>query len=368
MTLGNRFTSIDWERMAVATAILVLGLTACASGAWAQKPPPNPPNPSTFSDVQLIVNPRLAIERAYRIRSAVNQMVGRRLAPAVLNAGPGAGTPAAMLFSGTGEKGAANDEALWNVWVDGTHTDIKDSHPVSGYEGPQNSVIAAADYQVSDRVIAGLLYNYNDSDVRNLFQPGSSTTESNGVGPYVGVVLTDKLVFDASLLANWTDNFGKDATDIARYDSDGWIASANLTGYWYFDNLRFSPGAGISLTRTEDDAYTDTSGTAFSALTTRTGTANVAATLGYTITLDDARLIEPFVTLEGEWEFKNSSSPSTVTATVPVVSREWNLRASAGVDVTLPRDRYLTIRGDFGGLNQSRFRTYAINGTFGFRF
>jgi transposase InsO family protein len=54
------------RRVTVATAILVLGLTACASGAWAQKPP-NPPNPSTFSDVQLIVNPRLAIERAYRI-------------------------------------------------------------------------------------------------------------------------------------------------------------------------------------------------------------------------------------------------------------------------------------------------------------
>lgn len=351
--------------MAIATAILVLVLTACASGAWAQK---GGPTPSTFSNVQLIVNPRLDIEQAYRIRTAVNRAVGQRLAPAALKAGPGAPNPSAMLLSGSGEKGAASDQALWNSWVDGTHTDIKDSHRVSGYQGPQNSVIAAADYQVSDRVIAGLLYNYNDSDVRNLFQPGSSKTETNGVGPYVGVVLTDKLVFDASLLANWTENFGKDATNIARYDSDGWMASANLTGYWYFDKLRFSPGVGISLTKTEDDAYTDSAGTAFSALTTRTGTAYVATTLGYTITLDDRRSIEPFVTLEGEWEFDNSTSPASVTATAPVVSREWNLRASAGVDVTLPRDRYLTIRGDFGGLNQSRFRTYAINGNIGFRF
>jgi len=363
MILGNSFIRDVRGRIAVATAILVLVLTACASDAIAQKG-----NPSTFSDVQLIVNPRLAIERAYRIRSAVNRMAGRRLAPAALNAGPGAVAPAAMLFSGTGEESAPSDQALWNVWVDGTHTDIKDSHRVSGYEGPQNSVIAAADYQVSDRVIAGLLYNYNDSDVRNLFQPGSSRTETHGAGPYVGVVLTDKLVFDASFLANWTDNFGKDATDIARYDSDGWMASANLTGYWYFNKLRFSPGAGISLTRTEDDAYTDTSGTAFSALTTRTGTANVAATLGYTIDLDNARSIEPFVTLEGEWEFDNSTSPASVTSTAPVPSRKWNLRASAGVDVTLPRDRYLTIRGDFGGLNQGQFRTYAINGNIGFRF
>ena len=363
MTLRYGFTSVDRKRMAIATAILALILTACASGARAQKFNP----PSTFSDVQLIVNPRLTIERAHHLHTTVNGAVRRRLAPAALKAGPGPPTPSAMLFAGSGEESAAG-ESLWNVWVDGTHTDIKDSHPVSGYQGPQNSVIAAADYQFTDRIIAGLLFNYNDSDVRNLFQPGSSTTETHGVGPYVGVVLTDKLVFDALLLANWTDNFGKDATDIARYDSDGWIASANLTGYWYFDNLRFSPGVGVSLTSTEDDPYVDTSGAAFSALTTRTGTANVAAILGYTITLDDARSIEPFVTLEGEWEFKNSSSPSTVTATAPVVSREWNLRASAGVDVTLPRDRYLTIRGDFGGLNQSRFRTYAINGNIGFRF
>jgi outer membrane autotransporter protein len=349
--------------MAIATAILVLVLTACASGARAQKGSTT----STFSDVQLVVNPRLDIEQAYIIRTAVNRAVGRRLAPAALKAGPGPPTPSAMLFSGTGEESAAG-ESLWNVWVDGTHTDIKDSHPVSGYQGPQNSVIAAADYQVSDRVIAGLLFNYNDSDVRNLFQPGSSRTDTHGVGPYVGVVLTDKLVFDASFLANWTDNFGKDATDIARYDSDGWIASANLTGYWYFDKLRFSPGVGVSLTRTEDDPYVDTSGMAFSALTTRTGTAYVATTLGYTITLDDARSIEPFVTLEGEYEFDNSTSPASVTSTAPVPSRKWNLRASAGVDVTLPRDRYLTIKGDFGGLNQGQFRTYAINGNFGFRF
>lgn len=362
--LDNSFIRDVRGRITVATAILVLVLTACASDAMAQKGNPS----STFSDVQLIVNPRLAIERAYRIRSAVNRAVGRRLAPAALNAGPGAPAPSAMLFSGSGEESAASDQALWNVWVDGTHTDIKDSHPVSGYEGPQNSVIAAADYQLTDRIIAGLLYNYNDSDVRNLFQPGSSRTETNGVGPYVGVVLTDKLVFDASFLANWTDNFGKDATDIARYDSDGWIASANLTGYWYFDKLRFSPGVGISLTRTEDDPYVDTSGNPFSALTNRTGTANVATTLGYTITLDDARSIEPFVTLEGEWEFDNSTSPASVRSTAPVPSRKWNLRASAGVDVTLPRDRYLTIRGDFGGLNQSQFRTYAINGNIGFRF
>ncbi len=363
MTIESSVKSCGWGRTAAATALLVLLLTAFASGARAQKA-----NPSTFSDVQIIVNPRLAVERAYRIRTAVTREAGRRLGPAAGETNPGAATaPSAMLFTGSEEE-SATGEALWNTWIDGTYTHIKDSHPVSGYEGPQNSVIVATDYQLTDRVIAGLLYNYNNSDVRNLFQPGDSRTKTHGIGPYVGVVLTDNLVFDASVVVNWTDNFGKDATDIARYESDGWIASANLTGYWYFGNLRFSPGAGISFTGTQDDAYADTSGTAFAALTTRTGTANLAAGFGYTIALDDVRSIEPFVTLEGEWEFDNSTSPSAVTSSAPAVTREWNLRASAGVDVTLRRDMYLTIRGDFGGVGQGQFQTYAVNGQIGKRF
>ncbi len=365
MTRGNGFTGDDRGRFVAVLAILVLVVTSYAPGARAQK---GPGPSSSFSDVQLIVTPRLVIEQAYRLRTAVNRTVRYRLAPGTAGAGPvSAPAPSAMLFAGTGEE-REEGEKLWNAWVDGTYTDIKDSHPVSGYEGPQNSVIVAADYQLSDRVIAGLLYTYNDSDVTNLFQPGSSRTEIHGVGPYVGVVLTDKLVFDASLIGNRTDNFGRDATDIARYDSDGWIANANLTGYWYFDNLRVSPGVGISYTSTDDDAYIDTSGTAFSALTTRTGTMTFATTLGYTFDLGDARSVEPFVTLEGEWEFENSSSPSTVISSVPVITREWNLRTSAGVDVALPRDRYLTFRGYYGGLGQSRFRTYAVNGYFAFRF
>jgi hypothetical protein len=61
-------------------------------------------------------------------------------------------------------------------------------------------------------------------------------------------------LFDGSLLFAWTDNFGSDGTRIARYDSDGWIATSNLTGYWYFDNVRFSPALGVSYTKSEDES------------------------------------------------------------------------------------------------------------------
>ncbi|MGI9387937.1 MAG: autotransporter outer membrane beta-barrel domain-containing protein [Methyloligellaceae bacterium] len=347
-----------WGAALAFAVILVLG----ASRAHAQKAPP--PDPSTFNDVQFIVTPRLAIEQAYRLRTAVNRAAARSLARAKAGPETPAGTaPSPMLFAGSGEESASSDPA-WTAWVDGTHSDIKDSNPVSGYDGPQNSVIAAVERQLSDNAVAGLLYNYSDSDVTNLFQPGGSETEAHGVGVYIGLFLTDTLVFDAAFLANGTDNSCRDATATARYDSDGWIASANLTGYYYFNNLRVSPGAGVSLTRVEDDAYIDSSGTGFTALNTRTGTANISTTLGYTIELDDNRSVEPFVTLEGEWEFQNSTTPSTAIASVPVSSLDWNLRASAGIDVALPGDKYLTIQGDFGGLNDSQFRSYAINGKF----
>ena len=348
-------------RIAVTTAILFLVLTGFASGAGAQNIPPS------FRDIQRVVNPRLAVERAYRLRTAVNRAAGRSLAPVAPGPAPGARAPGARLISSTEAEGAGGGDALWSAWVDATHTDLKDSHPVAGYDGTQESLIVGADYQAGDGVIAGVLYIYNESDVRNRFLRGGSSTETHGAGPYLGVVLTDNLVFDASFIAIWTDNTGRDASDTARYDSDGWIAGANLTGYWYSGNLRFSPGLGISFTSTKDDGYTDTSGASFPALKTRTGTLTVATTFGYTMALGDRSSVEPFLSLEGEWEFKNSTSPSAASS-VPVASRDLSLRTSAGVNVTLPRNIYLTIRGDIGGLGQSRYRTYAVNGNISVRF
>lgn len=348
-------------RIAVTTAVLFLVLAGFSPGAGAQN------IPASFRDIQRVVNPRLAVERAYRIRTAVNRAAGRRFAPAASGPAPAALAPGARLISSTEAEGEGGGQARWSVWVDGTHTDLKDSHPVAGYDGTQESLIAGADYQVGDRVVAGVLYTYNESDVRDRFLRGSSSTETHGAGPYLGVVLTDNLVFDASLIAIWTDNTGHDATDTARYDSDGWIAGANLTGYWYFGTLRFSPGFGIAFTRTRDDGYTDTAGRSFSALKTRTGTLTAATTFGYTMALGDTASVEPFLSLEGEWEFRNSTSPS-VASSVPVPERDLSLRTSVGVNVSLPRDIYLTIRGDIGGLGQSRFRTYAVNGNISLRF
>ena len=58
-------------RIAVTTVILFLVLTGFASGAGAQNIPPS------FRDIQRVVNPRLAVERAYRLRTAVNRAAGR---------------------------------------------------------------------------------------------------------------------------------------------------------------------------------------------------------------------------------------------------------------------------------------------------
>ena len=55
------------------------------------------------------------------------------------------------------------------------------------------------------------------------------------------VVLGEHFVIDGSVVATWTDNFGTDGSSTAIYDSDGWIASSNLTGYFYHDELRISP-------------------------------------------------------------------------------------------------------------------------------
>lgn len=345
--------------LALSAAIFALLVAIGAGPALAQKGGGG----SSFNDVQIIVNPRLAVERAYRLRTGIQRNAGHRLANTEENANSGQSTQSTpMLFAGSEEGERSGGADMWNVWADATCTRIEDRKPGAGYEGPQNLILVGGDYRLSDRVIAGLVYNYNDSDTDNLFQPGNSTTESNGIGPYVGVVLTDHLVFDASYLGTWTDNFGFDGTDTARYDSDGWIATSNLTGYWYRDKLRISPAVGISYTRTEDDAYIDTSGAAFPSQTTKTGTFTTGLTLGYTTDLSTSRSLEAFVGIEGEWEFENSTSPPSSTASVPPAMPGWDARFSAGLELTLPGDKIVSIKGDIGGLARNRYQSYGVVG------
>lgn len=317
-----------------------------------------------LSFIQEIVNPRLTVERNRTVRTAVKAAVGRRLAP-MANGGVAfqAGIePAGMIIAPAANVETDAAQTRWSAWVDGSYTNIDENHSLRAFTSDQSGITTGLDRQFTDRFLLGVIFNYSNSDTQNIFLPGSSTTDNYSAGPYIGLALTDNIVFDASFLYTWSDNAVRQTGGAsAAYDSESWNFNANVTGYWYFDNLRVSPSAGVSYSRSRDESYVDSAAFVYASEVTRVGTMNFGTTLAYTVNLDDTRTAEPYVTVAGEWEFENSVSPAIATG-LPTDTRDLDARVEAGVELGLVSNVTLTLNGSIGGLARSRYQTLTGGG------
>jgi outer membrane autotransporter protein len=342
---------------------LLAGLMLLAGPALGSRPAAAQTNVNP-SLIQAIVNPRLVIERMREIRTAVKTEVGRKLAP-----GPNVDAAALAYLEGeeTAKSPTADIEAAaapirWSVWLDGSYTDIEDSQPLRAFDSDQSAFVAGLDGMGSGGILFGALFSYGTSDTRDFFVPGTSSADSSSVGPYIGAKLTDNIVFDASFLYTWSDNSSRDATGVtADYDGENWNLNANLTGYWYAGNWRHSPSLGISYSETRDDGYVNSIAVVYPAETSRTGVLTFGTTAAYTIRLDDTRSVEPYVTVEGEWEFENSVSPAIFTGPRQD-TRNFDARVEAGLEMALMANVALSLRGEVGGLARKRYRTLSGGG------
>jgi len=345
------------------------GLLCAALLALAAGIAPQPAAAQEFDYIQAIVNPRLIIERNRSVNDAVNAEVGRRLAPGYQPAVTSglAVLPTASYISPTADmEMPATASTSWSVYLDGSYTNIHDTKTVRAYDSDQYSISTGLDYQLSDRILVGALFNYSAADTDNKFMNGSSTVDSYSIAPYLGITLTENIVFDASFLYTWSDNNARSGVVRARYDGETWNLSANLTGYWYFGKLRVSPKVGVSYSRSHDDSYVDSVATFFPNEVTRTGTLNFGGTLGYTLDIGDNMSAEPYLSATGEWEFTDKPSPSVPGASPD--TRDFDVRLETGVEFSLANNISLSLNGSIGGLARSRYRTLSGGGRLSFSF
>ncbi|WP_419913713.1 autotransporter outer membrane beta-barrel domain-containing protein [Hoeflea sp.] len=300
---------------------------------------------------QIIVKPQLMIEKAHQLQNSVNWAARHALDPR--NTGL-----AAVSAYGTGDGGEAPADPRWNVWIDGSYTNIDDSQPISGYDSDQTVGLAAIDYKLTERFILGALIMGSTSDTTNTGSvfTGSSSTDGWGAGLYGAAIIGNALVADVSWVYNSTDNSSFDGTDTASYSSHGWIAAGNLTYYHYVDNWRFSPSVGINYAYNRDDAYADSMGLTFPQQTQKTGVFEFGGQVGYTLPSENSGSAEIWAGLYGEWTYMREVSPSFGTVTpIPTRGDDVDARLSAGVDVSLNERFSLSLSGEVGGLAISDF-------------
>src|SRR5262249_37826195 len=145
----------------------------------------------------------------------------------------------------------------WNVWIDGKYSWIDGENDISNSDGPLVNATAGIDYRITDRFVLGLIGLYENSQLKTSGSVGTDA-EGEGLGPYMGLTLTDNFVFPALVTGTFLDNAYALIFPDASTDSNRLQASAGFTGYYYpATSLRWSPSVTVAWSGEWLDSYTD---------------------------------------------------------------------------------------------------------------
>jgi hypothetical protein len=175
--------------------------------------------------------------------------------------------------------------------------------------GDFSILYVGADYLLNSWVLVGALVQF-DWMTDNSGQLSTSVRGDGWMaGPYATVKLTDNIFLDAR--GAW----GTSTNDITpsgiykdSFDMDRWLAKTNLTGTWFWRNVRISPSAGVVYVEETQKAYRDSQGTEIDEQSVHLGRFTFGPELGYPTLCNNGLVIEPHVALLGMWDFDKDTA------------------------------------------------------------
>lgn len=253
---------------------------------------------------------------------------------------------------------AAVAAAKWNAWVDGKYTWNDNAPSNFDLDGPLTNGMAGIDYKLTDKITFGVLASYENSDLDGL--GADLDSEGFGAGPYLGIVLTDNIVFSANLLGSRIDSsqFGS----LLDFESDRLQASAALTGYWYRGTWRFTPGLSLSWSK---EWLEETSGFLLPDQIIESLMLTPSVQVGNTMRLSDTTTVEPWAGVSLDHVFVNETTTKGLGTDDDPYS---DLRVQAGFNFSFGSNAQLAITGEIGGLLQDSLDTYAIEANLAVQF
>lgn len=255
------------------------------------------------------------------------------------------------------EPAAATSQVLWNVWSDGRYLYSDYAASVGDLDGPTWSGMGGLDYKITNSVTLGLLVSADSTNLEN--GPIDSNSSSVGVGPYLGVVLTDNIVFSANVLGSWIDS--DQVGGFFQFETDRVQAAAGLTGYWYKDTWRFTPGVTVSWSK---DWEKDVAGLFLPDRTIEIAILTPSVQFGNTVRLSDTATVEPWVGAALDWTFLNRT---TVSGVGSINDPNTDIRLQAGLNFNFNNNAQLAITGEMSGLLLDDVNSYSIAANLAFQ-
>lgn len=196
-----------------------------------------------------------------------------------------------------------------DVWIEGHFQKWEDDTGSGDRDGNFGIVYVGADYLVSPWILIGALVQFDYMEDKS----ATLSTDVSGrgwmAGPYVSLKLSDNIMFDARGAWGQSDNdISPFNTYTDSFDTDRWLAKANLTGNWYIDGLRISPSVGVIYVDETQHAYIDSLGNTIASQSVHIGRMTFGPEFGYAIQRSDGVIIEPHVSFTGMWDFDKDST------------------------------------------------------------
>lgn len=236
----------------------------------------------------------------------------------------------------------------WNVWIDGKYNWIDTAAAVADSDGPQINVIAGIDYKITDKFVFGLLGTFEYADLDSGIIPLLGTqTEGYGGGAYVGITLTDNLVYSGLVTGTFIDADIGNGVAFGSTDSERLSVTNGITGYWYFGQTRLSPSLTFAWQKEWQDAFIDSGAGLNPRQTLETGILTFGQVIGHTFALNNGMSVEPWIGANLDWTLINRVWIAGFG--VLPTDETLDLRLQAGLNWTLAENVQLALTGEVSG-------------------
>jgi hypothetical protein len=264
-----------------------------------------------------------------------------------------------IMIAPTADAAAPAATTKWNVWSDGKYSWLDDTSALSDLDGSLVNLVAGADYKVSDRLVLGVVGTYETSDMKaGGAPPPTQETDGWGGGVYMGLSLTDNLVFSANVLGT---DLGTEVNGGTDFDSTRIQASSALTGYWYSGTWRYSP----SLTVAWSKEWQEKTGI-WTAQTIETGTISPSLQVGNTLSLGGSTTVEPWLGAQFDWVAVNKVVDH-VSGTI-LDDPYTDLGLQAGLNFAFGGHAQLALTAEMSGILYKDSDTYTAGANFAYQF
>lgn len=241
-----------------------------------------------------------------------------------------------------------------DIWVEAHYSAFGANDLRVRNSGQFGVAYLGADYLINSSILVGALVQYDWMNERS--RTLGSAASGNGVmaGPYTTVRLANNIFFDARAAWGVSDNrvnpFG---TYQDSFDTNRWLARANLTGNWRFGDIRVTPSAGLTYVEERQKSYVDTLGVLIPGQTVALGRFDAGPEIAYRIMLASGAIVEPHISLKGVWDFQRPDTTSV--AGLLVAGDELHAKVQAGVLARSPSGWSMRTVVSYDGVGSSRF-------------